>query len=283
MSLFHERSGAFSREKTGFLLLSLLPAAWLCGLVLSGGLGARPWTGAIHFTGLWAIRFLVLTLAVTPLRRLFAAPKLFFGRRILGLAALGYGLLHLLLFIIDQGPLRAASEIVLRAYLTIGAVAVLLLVVLGATSTDGAIQRLGARRWNLLHKAVYVIAPLAALHFFIQSKLDVTEPVLMSGVLLLLGLYRVTFWLRGQVTPGLLALLSVLAAVLTAGVEVAWYGLATRVDPWLVAQANLTFDIGPRPAWWVLAGGLVVAVLAALRQRWMVPPRRAGRARPQPS
>lgn len=269
MPLFHERSGVFSREKTGFLILAVAPAGWLAWLSLSGGLGARPWTEAIHFTGLWAIRFLVLTLAITPLRRLFAAPKLFFGRRILGLAALGYALAHLLLFIIDQGAARALSEIALRVYLTLGAVAVVLLVALGATSTDGAIRRLGARRWNLLHRAIYGIALLAAIHFFIQSKLDVTEPVLVSGALLLLGLYRIAFKIRGQVGPLLFAGLSAAAAVLTAGVEVAWYGLATRVDPWLVAQANWSFDIGPRPAWWVLASGLTVALLTAARQWWM--------------
>ncbi|WP_454916961.1 sulfite oxidase heme-binding subunit YedZ [Xanthobacter sediminis] len=279
MPLFHERSGAFSREKTLFLLAGVLPAVWLAGLALSGGLGARPWTEAIHFTGLWAIRFLVLTLAVTPLRRLFAAPKLFYGRRLLGLAALAYALAHLTLFIIDQGALRAASEIALRIYLTIGAVGVVLLVALGATSTDGSIKRLGVGRWNLLHRAVYVIALLGALHFFIQSKLDVTEPVLVSGALVLLFLYRIAFRALGDVTPGVLALLSVGAGVLTAGLEMAWYGLATRVDPWLVGEANFSFDLGPRPALWVMAVGFVVALLAALRQRQA--PRR--RVRPAPA
>ncbi|MFG1401094.1 protein-methionine-sulfoxide reductase heme-binding subunit MsrQ [Xanthobacter sediminis] len=275
MPLFHERSGAFSREKTFFLLLSVLPALWLAWLAASGGLGPRPWTEAIHFTGLWAIRFLVLTLAVTPLRRLLAAPKLFFGRRILGLAALAYALAHVTLFFIDQGVVRAASEIALRIYLTIGAVAVALLIALGATSTDGALHRLGARRWNLLHRAVYVIAVLAALHFFIQSKLDVTEPVLVTGALVLLFLYRIAFKVLGEVKPVAFALLSLAAAVLTGFLEMTWYGLATRVDPWLVAEANFSFDLGPRPVWWVLAGGVAVALLAALRQR--AAPRRANR------
>lgn len=276
MPLFHERSGAFSPEKTLFLLLSVLPALWLAGLAVSGGLGSRPWTEAIHVTGLWAIRFLVVTLAVTPLRRLLAAPKLFFGRRIFGLAALAYALLHVTLFFVDQGVLRAASEIALRFYLTIGAVAVLLLVALGATSTDGALHRLGARRWNRLHRAVYVVAVLGTLHFFIQSKLDVTEPVLVTGAFVLLFLYRLAFSRAGTVTPLALAGLSLLAAVLTGGLEMVWYGLATRVDPWLVGEANFSWELGPRPVWWVLAGGLAVALLATVRQRWA--PRRGARA-----
>lgn len=279
MPLFHERSGAFSREKTGFLLVAVLPALWLAILAARGELGARPWTEAIHITGLWAIRFLVLTLAVTPLRRLFAAPKLFYGRRILGLAALAYALGHVGLFFIDQGAMRAASEIVQRVYLTIGLLAVVLLVALGATSTDNALKRMGARRWNALHLAVFVIAPLAALHFFIQSKLDVTEAVLVSGAFILLILYRVAFRLLGNVSPRAFCAVTLVAALLTAMVEVAWYGLATRVDPWLVAQANLSFDLGPRPMWWVLAGGLAIALCAVARQS-RVPRRRAA---PQPN
>jgi len=276
-SLFHERSGAFSAYKTVFLLLSVLPALWLAGRAIGGDLGARPWTEAIHVAGLWALRFLLITLAVTPLRRLLALPKLFFGRRIFGLAALAYAALHVVLFFIDQGVGRAASEIVLRFYLAIGAVAVALLIALGATSTDSALRRMGAARWNRLHRAVHVIAVLGVLHFFIQSKLDVTEPVLMAGVLLLLFLYRFAFHRRGEVTPFGFAGLSIAAGVLTALAEMAWYGLATRVPPLLVGEANFSFDLGPRPAWWVLAGGLAVALAAGLRQ-WQAPRRRTVRA-----
>lgn len=264
MPLFHERSGRFSPEKTLFLVASLLPAVWLAGLAANGALGARPLTEAIHFTGLWAIRLLVASLAITPLRRLLVLPKLYFGRRILGLAALFYAGLHLLLFFMDQGVGRALSEIALRIYLTIGAVALALLIALGATSFDGAIRRLGTERWNRLHAAVYAIAVLGAVHFFLQSKLDVTEPVLMAGLLVFLFACRIAFRLWGNVTAAGVAGLALVAGVMTAGVEVAWYGLATRVDPWLVAEANLSFDLGPRPAWWVLAAGLAVAGVMVL-------------------
>lgn len=273
LRLFHERSGAFSAEKTGALLLAVTPAVWLAAVALGGDLGARPWTEAIHFTGLWALRFLVLSLAVTPLRLVLQWPKLFFARRTLGLAALAYAVAHLALFIVDQGALRAAQEIVLRTYLAIGMLAVALLLVLGATSYDGAIRRLGARRWARLHQAVYLIAVLATLHFFIQSKLDVTEPVLMTGALVLLFLYRIAARLAGRVTPLRLAGLAVVGAGLTGGLEVVWYGVGTRVDPWLVAAANLSLDLGPRPVWWVLAGGLALAALAAVRGT----PARSGR------
>lgn len=278
MPLFHERSGKFSPEKTLSLIASVAPAVWLAAVALGGGLGARPWTEAIHFAGLWALRFLVLSLAVTPLRRLFAWPKLYFARRILGLAALGYAGLHLMLFFVDQGAARAVSEILLRFYLVIGAAALALLIALGATSFDGAIRRLGAERWNRLHAAVYGIAVLAAVHFFLQSKLDVTEPVVMAGVLFLLFGYRIAYRLAGKVTILGVAGLAAVAAVLTAGAEVLWYALATRVDPLLVAQANLSFDLGPRPAWWVLAGGLALAGAVAVRVH-LVPPRTSAGSR----
>ncbi|WP_231711027.1 protein-methionine-sulfoxide reductase heme-binding subunit MsrQ [Xanthobacter dioxanivorans] len=282
--LFFERSGRFSPEKTLFLCASVAPALWLAWLALAGGLGARPWTEAIHFAGLWAIRFLAFTLAVTPLRRLLVMPKLYFGRRIFGLAALGYAGLHLALFFIDQGAGRALSEIVLRIYLVIGAVALVLLVALGATSFDAAIRRLGTRRWNLLHAAIYAIAVLGTVHFFMQSKLDVSEAVLMAGLFLLLFAYRIAFRWAGEVTPLGVAGLAVATALLTAGVEVLWYALATRVDPWLVAQANVSFDLGPRPAWWVLAAGLALAAAAAVRARSKPRrPTRSGRAVADPS
>lgn len=230
-------------------------------------LGARPLSAAIHFSGLWALRFLWLSLAVTPLRRLFDWPKLFFARRILGLGALFYALLHLGLFAVDQGLGRALSEVALRFYLLIGAVAAAGLLALGATSFNAAIKRLGSARWNRLHSAAYPIAVLACAHFFVQSKLDVSQPVAMAGLLTLLFAYRAAFRWKGAVTPLGFGLLVVASAGATVLIEMAWYGLATRVDPWRVLEANVSFVLGPSPAWWVLAVGLPVAGLAALRQR----------------
>ncbi|MBN8898380.1 MAG: ferric reductase-like transmembrane domain-containing protein, partial [Rhodospirillales bacterium] len=112
----------------------LLTAAWLA----SGMLGARPITEAIHETGLWAIRFLLISLAITPAARLLNWPQVLLARRMVGLTALAYGVVHLLLYIVDQkfALLTVASEIALRFYLTIGFVALLGLAALGITSTD---------------------------------------------------------------------------------------------------------------------------------------------------
>lgn len=277
--LLFERSGALSAEKTLALALAFAPLAYLSWTAANGGLGARPVSAAIHFTGLWALRFLVASLAVTPLRRTFGWSKLILARRTLGLAALGYALLHIGLFFVDQGAARAVQEIVLRVYLVIGAVALAILLALGLTSTNAAIRRMGAQGWSRLHRLAYGAAMLGTLHFFFQSKLDVTEPALMAGVLAYLLGFRLLFRSGTPVSAGRLALLATVSALATAAMEAAWYGLATRVDPALVLEANLSFDLGPRPLWWVLAGGLAVAAAAAIDARRRPHARPDGRRR----
>ncbi|MFG1398406.1 protein-methionine-sulfoxide reductase heme-binding subunit MsrQ [Roseixanthobacter pseudopolyaromaticivorans] len=268
MALFHERNGKFSPELTLSLLGAVVPVLWLAGWALAGDLGGRPVAAAIHFTGLWAVRFLLVSLAVTPVRRLFQWPKLVLARRNLGLAALFYAALHLGLFVADQGYsfTAAGREIVLRFYLTIGAVAVALLLALGGTSFDRIIRRMGAKRWNALHASVYAVAILAIAHFLIQSKLDVTEAVMMGGLLIVLFAYRIVFHFTNRVGPMAFAAVTIVSAALTALGEVAWYGVLTGVDPWLVAAANFQPQLGVSPAGWVLAAGLSLALAAAVRQ-----------------
>ncbi|MEP9377907.1 protein-methionine-sulfoxide reductase heme-binding subunit MsrQ [Aquabacter sp. CN5-332] len=275
MPLFHEKSGKFSPEKTVSLIGVIVPALWLAGRAIAGDLGARPVTEAIHFTGLWAVRFLLMSLAVTPFRRIFHWPKLVLARRTLGLAVLGYATLHLGLYVMDQGwnVGAAVMEIVLRFYLTIGAVGVALLLALGGTSFDKVIRRMGAKRWNALHASVYGIAILAIAHFMIQSKLDVTEAVLMGGLLIFLFAYRITHHLTNNVTIPLLALLSLVSAALTAAGEVGWYAAATGIDPWLVLQANVQPAFGISPALWVLMAGFALTAAAFLRAK-LAPPKK---------
>ncbi len=281
MPLFHEKSGKFSVEKTVALVGVILPLLWLAGRAIAGDLGGRPVAAAIHFTGLWAVRFLLLSLAVTPVRRIFHWPKLVLIRRTLGLAALGYAALHLGLFVMDQGwnVTAAAKEIALRFYLTIGAVAVALLLALGGTSFDKVIRRMGGKRWNALHTSVYGIAILAIAHFMIQSKLDVSEAVMMGGFLIFLFAYRIAHRLTNNVTIPMLGLLALVSAALTAAGEVAWYAAATGINPWLVFEANFQPQIGFSPALWVLLAGFALTIAAFLRHRF-APPKKAAKAAP---
>ena len=164
---------------------------WLAWRAWTGDLSAaRPINDAIHSTGNYAIWLIVLSLAITPARRLFNAPKLINMRRTLGVTAFCYVVLHLTLYVVQEkyDLVKVASEIVLRIYLTIGFVALIGLIALAATSTDGMIKRLGGARWNRLHKLVYPIAILGSIHFLMQTKLDISESAMVVGFL---------FWLLG--------------------------------------------------------------------------------------
>lgn len=259
MAFLREKSGRWSPEKIVAFLVAILPALWLYGRFHLNDLGARPITEAIHFTGEWAVRLLLLSLLISPARRLLGSGKLILARRTLGVAALAYALLHLTLYIMDQkyNLFVVASEIVLRFYLTIGFIALIGLIALGATSFDAVIRRMGPR-WNTLHRVAYGIAALAIVHFLLQKKIEIYEPTVMAGLTLWLFGYRLMNRYGGE--PGWKGLtgLSVACALLTAVLEALWFGVKTGVDPWRVLDANLALDIEIRPAWWVLAATLAV-------------------------
>ncbi len=268
MTPWTDRSGRISPLKLVVFIAAFVPGAILAASLWLGTAGPKPLEVAIHETGDWAVRFLLLTLAVTPMRRIADWPKLIAVRRLLGLTALAYAAIHLGLYVVDQkfALAHVASEIALRIYLTIGFTALLGLVALGATSTDAAIRRLGGT-WQRLHRIVYAIAVLAIVHFFLQSKIDVTQATLMAGLFMLLMIYR-GMHRRGIALSALnLALAAVAATAATMAVETLWYALTTGVDPARIFLANFDFSYTVRPAWWVGATGLAVALGGLVRKR----------------
>ena len=187
-------SGGVIAAKTLVHLLALLPAAILAWQFhdvwknASDALGADPIAEIEHRTGLWALRMLMITLAITPLRQLTGQPVLIRFRRMLGLYAFFYASLHLAAYLgLDLRGYWAQifEEIVKRPYITVGFTAWLLLLPLAITSTKGWIKRLG-RNWGRLHKLVYVIGVLAVLHFWWLVKSDIREPLLYAGILAVL-------------------------------------------------------------------------------------------------
>ncbi|CAK0769065.1 protein-L-methionine sulfoxide reductase heme-binding subunit MsrQ [Gammaproteobacteria bacterium] len=169
----------------------LTPLAVLVVQALQGALGANPIEAVIRSLGDWALRFLLVTLAVTPLRRLTGWPWLVKFRRMLGLFAFFYAVLHLMAYVgLDQffDGSAIGRDILKRPFITLGFMAFLLLIPLAVTSTQAMIRRLGGRRWQTLHRAVYAVAVLGVLHYFWLVKLDLTQPLLHAGLLgLLLG------------------------------------------------------------------------------------------------
>ncbi len=197
-------AGLASRgAKPAIFALALLPLVWLAWLALSGGLGAEPIAEGVRQTGLWALRFLLLALAVTPLRRLTGLSGLARYRRMIGLFAFFYAMLHLSTYIgIDQFFDWHAvwKDIVKRPYITVGMGAFLILSVLAATSPTAMVRRLGGRRWRVLHKAVFAAGAAGCLHYIMLVKGWQTAPLVYAGILAILLAFRIPGRLAAPVT-----------------------------------------------------------------------------------
>lgn len=267
-SLITDRAGKFSILKALLLASLVAPVAYLLYRSAIHDLGPLPYKEALHRVGDWAVRFLVLALALTPLQRALNAPRLALIRRMAGVGAFSYALLHFLLFVANSNfqLLFVASEIALRIYLTIGFAALLGLSALAATSTDAMMRRLGTR-WKTLHRLVYGIAVLALVHYFLQSKIDVSQAVIYAGLFMTLMIIRLALRYRLALTPPRLVALATAGALTTAALEAAWYGFATGVDPWRILKANAALSFGLRPAIIVLLAGLGLAAAAWLWPR----------------
>lgn len=229
-------------------------------------LGPRAVVQATHYTGDWAVALVLVSLALTPARAVFDWMPLIQIRRRIGVAAALYAGLHFMIYVLDQkwDLVVVALEIAKRFYLTIGFGALLILTALGVTSTDGWQKRL-RRNWKRLHWLIYPGAVLALLHFFIQSKLKIADATYAAGVFAWLMIWRL---MPDRLRRGFvgLALLAVAATLATIAFEVGWYGLVNHVDPARTLQANIDPDLAPRPALKVLATGLLVILLAAVRR-----------------
>ena len=275
-----DRAGRLSWLKLLVFIGLFLPGLWIGLELQQGWLAPKPVTEAVLAIGQWTVRFLLLSLLVSTLRRVGQWGKLIAVRRMLGLAALAYAFIHFSLYVVEQhfDLAHVASEIVLRFYLTIGFVALLGLIALGSTSTDAMIRRLGGKRWNRLHQLIYPIGVLALVHFLLQSKIDVTEPILMVGFFFLLMGQRLLqrIDLGDAIVP--LVGLAGGAALLTAVIEAVWYRVRNGIALDQVLGANLDFDSPLRPAWWVLAAGLALVAVRLLRGVWARQPAR-GRER----
>ncbi len=171
---------------------AMIPFLLLIWGAATGDLGANPLERVTDVTGQWGLRFLLITLAVTPLRRLTGWSDLLRFRRMLGLFVFFYATTHFMTWVWLDQELRWANilaDVAKRPYVTVGFVAWLLLLALAATSTRGMMRRLG-RRWQQLHRAVYLIGVLAVLHYIWLVKADLLQPMIYTGLLALLLLLR---------------------------------------------------------------------------------------------
>jgi len=273
--LWRDRRGRVSILRLVTLALLLTPLAKAVFQAGEIAHGARPLNELIHRAGFWALVFLGVTLAITPFRRIIRYGNLIDVRRMLGVGTFCYIAAHLALFFADQSYSLAKvfHEITHRVYLIIGAIAWLGLAALAATSTDGMVRRLGGLRWRRLHQAIYAIALLGLIHYFQQTKADVTVPTFAASLFLWLIGYRVLAWWQDTSELPTLSLLglTIVVSLLTFAGEAVGIGIAFHISPLRVIETAFDFEVGIRPGWQVLAAGLVVvaidAVIARMRSR----------------
>jgi sulfoxide reductase heme-binding subunit YedZ len=195
---FHPTEKQFKFLHAFLFALALLPFARLAVFVVTDQLGANPIEFITRNTGDWTLYFLCITLAVTPLRRLTKWSWLIKLRRMLGLFAFFYAVLHFTTFLWFDHFFDLAEmgkDVLKRPFITVGFTAFVLLIPLAATSSNAMVKRLGAKRWQWLHRMIYLIAPLGILHFWWMKagKNDFAQPILMGAIVALLLLSRV-YW-----------------------------------------------------------------------------------------
>ena len=269
---WRDRRGRFLWFKAAVLASLFVPGLLYAYWLATGQLGGRPVMEAIHGTGLWAIRLLMISLGISPFARALDWPGLLLVRRNVGVAAACYAVAHLCLYVVDQNfmLLTVVSEIALRFYLTIGFCALLVLLALAVTSTDGWVKKLGPN-WKRLHRLAYPLGAVALLHYYIQSKVNVSEPVFVSGLFVWLMAWRaLPEPLRRRqgiaFAAAIYSGLAVMSGLVTAGLEFAWYGMATKINPLRVLYANETIAHGLRPAHWVFAVGAALTMVVVVRR-----------------
>ncbi len=184
-------------SKPFVFLACLIPLALLGWKAYSAALGANPIEVITHSTGDWTIRFLLTTLAITPLRKLTGQPWLIRYRRMFGLFAFFYGVLHFLTYIwLDKSfdLHEMFADVAKRRFITVGFTGFVLLIPLALTSTTGWIRRLGGKRWQALHRLIYASALAGVIHYLWLVKADIRKPLQYAAVLSILLGYRVVAW-----------------------------------------------------------------------------------------
>jgi len=184
--------------KVAVFLICLIPFGDLVWRIIRSDLGANPVEFLQHATGDWTLRFLIFTLCITPFRKLFKLPDLIRFRRMLGLFAFFYVCLHFLTYLgPDQSFDLAAmwKDVAKRPFITVGFLGFVLLIPLAITSTAGWIRRLGGKRWQMLHRAIYLSAVAGVIHYYWMVKSDVRKPLFYGTLVGILLLWRLGHWL----------------------------------------------------------------------------------------
>jgi len=257
----------FSWLKASTFAVMFVPAILLLHDLATGEYGPVPLGGLTYWSGVWATALLLLALAITPASTIFRWRRLIIVRRMIGVTALAYTVAHIIIYF----ALRfwnftfIANEIVTRLSLIVATVSTIGLAALGATSLDAAVRWMGARGWQQLHNAIYVVTALALLHYLLSPGLF-PDQFLMSGVFFWLMVWRVLDRRRLGTNAAALALLAAGSSLFTALLEIGWIWAFRDYALSEIFSIYFTTILGIPPAWTILGLGLLIAVAAFARQ-----------------
>ena len=263
---WQDRNHRFSWLKATIFALLFLPAIWIVYQVQTRQFGPFPLAGMTYWSGVWATAMLLFALAVTPAMTILRWRHLVVVRRMVGVTALVYTIAHTIIYFAlrlwDFGLI--ANEMVTRLTLIIATISLIGLIPLGMTSVDAAVRRMGAEGWARLHNTVYVLTFLALVHYLLSPGVYSSQ-YLMSGILLWLMAWR-SLNKRGLGTDTrALVLLAIGSTLFTALFEAFWEWVYQDLEPGWVLGNNFSLEFGISPAWDILALGLLIALIGALR------------------
>jgi methionine sulfoxide reductase heme-binding subunit len=264
---WQDRKHGFSLLKAGTFALMFVPAIWLLYQVATEQFGPAPLGGMTYWSGVWATALLLLALAITPASTIFRWRQLIIVRRMIGVTALAYTIAHIIIYFALRfwDFAHIAYEMATRLSLIVATASTIGLVALGATSTDAAVRRMGAKGWHRLHNLIYAFAALAIIHYLLSPEIY-PEQYLMSGMLFWLMVWRLLNRHGRGADVGALAVLAVAASVFTALFEAGWIWAYHGYAPSRTLANNFNLVLGIAPAWQVLALSLVIVVAVAIRQ-----------------
>lgn len=279
-----DRSGRYSWLRALIFGVVIILIVAVIGGLVTGSYGPEPFKHATKEVGELTLRWLIFTLAISPLRRITGYGALIGVRRMVGLSAFFFLVAHFALYIAIQGGdlAKVFSEVTSRTYLIIGMIALVGLAALAATSFDGAIRAMG-RWWNRLHWLIYPMVLLGLVHFFMQSKLDVAQAAMMSGIFTGLMVFRLIDRrsLRAVLAVEVMVIIMAISAGISAAIwEYLWHLTQTGVPADRVFMSNFSFEYDIRHPW-IAATIMLMPVVFPLFKRlrgWIYPPVAARKA-----
>jgi sulfoxide reductase heme-binding subunit YedZ len=261
------RNRKLSWLKASTFALVFMPAIWLLYQIIAEQFGPVPLGGMTYWSGLWALAFLMLALAITPAVTILRWGQLVIVRRMIGVTALVYTVAHIVIYFALRFWNFAAivHEMATRVSLILATLATIGLLALGATSFDVAILRMGVKGWRKLHSIVYATAALALIHYLLSPDIY-PEQYLMSGIFFWLMAWRALNH-RGLGTDAkALAALALVSSLFTACLEAGWVWTYHGYEPWWTLGNNFSLALGVPAAWKILVIGLLAAFAAAGRR-----------------